>query len=666
MTLVRAELLELTPQALTALSNAGFVKRSLKELDAGNIPELTQQSDGTLTAHFSDGIHTRLAQGQSLKQAICSCGASGMCRHRVMLVLSYQRANASANAGADESAQRWSPSLWLPELATLPDATRRRAQLLAAQGLTVELFCLPGEPPAAKLPMSDVRFYSRSSLRFARCDCVEGTLCEHVALAVQAFADAESRQPGFHHLMWQSHRQKSPPDGGPFATSQGEACRRALQRLVDILWQGGLSQPPISYDAAFSRAQKAAQSADWRWVESALAQLRSGIDAFQQRASDYHPASFLAQLAALDGRLRSAGWMAQLDRDKVVPPLPWRNIVGLGVAGESQLDHLRLISLGMRCWQDSQRYGLRIWYCDPDTGNILQLSRSWPLAERIQIPVWQRRIFSFQASALAGGQIISQAARRTANGELLLGSRQRLSSNVPLTADAWRLLAPPLRQPGVSALRQHLRDRPPACVRPLSQVDNLFILPVGECLALGWDASRQTLDAQVQSGDNNDDILHLSLPASASAPFAVEHMAALLQQQDDPVCLVSGLVSFNSGTLTLVPLTMITRTRAWALDGEASAVGPLPSAGLQPALSAAQSLLLRSQELLIQILHNGLRYQQQNLFREAQRLSGELANSGFQQLARLYRQLIENGTATTSETLNTIIHLSEQLAMKLD
>ncbi len=401
-------------------------------------------------------------------------------------------------------------------------------------------------------------------------------------------------------------------------------------------------------------------------MESALAQLRQGVDAFQQRASNYHPASLLAQLAALDGRLQSAGWMAQLDRDDIVPPLPWRNIVGLDIAGEVQLDYLRLVSLGMRSWQDSQRYGLRIWYCDPDTGNILQLSRSWPLAEREQHPVWQRRIFSFQAGALAGGQIISQSARRTANGELLLGSRQRLNSHVPLTAEAWGLLTPPLRQPGVSALRQHLQARPPACVRPLSQVDNLFILPVGECLALGWDASRQTLDARIQSGDDDNNILQLSLRASATAPFAIERMASLLRQQEDPVCMVSGLVTMYDGTLTLEPLTMITRTRAWVLDVEENAVGSLPSANIRPAPAAAQSLLLRGQALLIQILHNGLRYQQQSLFYEAQILSDELANSGFHQLARLYRQLIENGTATTSATLNALIHLSEQLALMLD
>ena len=83
MNSLRPELLELTPQALTALSNAGFVKRSLKELENGNVPEISHEN-GALIATFSDGVRTQLANGQALKEAQCSCGASGMCRHRVM------------------------------------------------------------------------------------------------------------------------------------------------------------------------------------------------------------------------------------------------------------------------------------------------------------------------------------------------------------------------------------------------------------------------------------------------------------------------------------------------------------------------------------------------------------------------------------------------------
>lgn len=97
MNSLRPELLELTPQALTALSNAGFVKRSLKELENGNVPEISHENDA-LIATFSDGVRTQLANGRT-ERAQCSCG---MCRHRVMLVLSYQRLCATTQSTEKE------------------------------------------------------------------------------------------------------------------------------------------------------------------------------------------------------------------------------------------------------------------------------------------------------------------------------------------------------------------------------------------------------------------------------------------------------------------------------------------------------------------------------------------------------------------------------------
>lgn len=73
MNSLRPELLELTPQALTALSNAGFVKRSLKELENGNVPEISHEN-GALIATFSDGVRTQLANGRALKEAQCTQG----------------------------------------------------------------------------------------------------------------------------------------------------------------------------------------------------------------------------------------------------------------------------------------------------------------------------------------------------------------------------------------------------------------------------------------------------------------------------------------------------------------------------------------------------------------------------------------------------------------
>lgn len=616
MNSLRPELLELTPQALTALSNAGFVKRSLKELENGNVPEISHEN-GALIATFSDGVRTQLANGQALKEAQCTCGASGMCRHRVMLVLSYQRLCATAQP-TEKKEEEWDPAIWLKELATLPDATRKRAQALVAKGITIELFCAPGEIPSARLPMSDVRFYSRSSIRFARCDCIEGTLCEHVVLAVQAFVEAKTQQAEFTHLIWQMRSEHVTSSDDPFASEEGKTCRQYVQQLSQALWLGGISQPPIHYEAAFSRAQQAAERCNWRWVSESLRQLRASVDAFHARASHYH-------------------------------------------AGEAKLDHLRLVSLGMRCWQDIEQYGLRIWFTDPDTGSILHLSRSWQRSEQENSPAATRRLFSFQAGALAGGQIVSQAAKRSADGELLFATRNRLSGVVPLSPDAWLMLSAPLRQPGIVALREYLRQRPPACIRPINQVDNLFILPIAECISLGWDSSRQTLDAQVISGEGEDNVLTLSLPASACSPFAVERMAALLQQTDDPVSLVSGFVSFVEGQLTLEPRVMMTKTRAWALDAETAPVAPLPSASVLPVPSTAHQLLMRCQALLIQLLHNGWRYQEQSAIGQAELLANDLTAVGFYQLAHVLGQFRNTESEARVEAMNNGVLLCEQL-----
>src|SRR5690242_16619375 len=104
--MVRADLLALTPAGLTQISNAGLVKRSQRDLDSGQVPDINETDDGAIEARFSDGTLTRLAAGRTPTDATCSCPASHMCRHRVMLVLAYQRLHA-----AQERAESWDPAL---------------------------------------------------------------------------------------------------------------------------------------------------------------------------------------------------------------------------------------------------------------------------------------------------------------------------------------------------------------------------------------------------------------------------------------------------------------------------------------------------------------------------------------------------------------------------
>lgn len=188
MNSLRPELLELTPQALTALSNAGFVKRSLKELENGNVPEISHENYA-LIATFSDGVRTQLAATARHWQAQCSCGANGMCRHRVMLVLlsttlcHHSVYGKRRRVGSGNLAGRTGYPARLPA-----NAHRRWSLKASPLSCSVRRAKFP-----LRLPMSDARFYSRSSIRFARCDCIEGTLCEHVVLAVQAFVEAKTQ-----------------------------------------------------------------------------------------------------------------------------------------------------------------------------------------------------------------------------------------------------------------------------------------------------------------------------------------------------------------------------------------------------------------------------------------------------------------------------------------
>src|SRR6187399_3212284 len=101
----RADLRALTPDALAALSNRGLVKRAQKELEAGQVPTLEELPDGTVVGRFGD-VETRLPPQTALRDVPCTCGAVGVCRHKLIVVLTYARhAMSAATAGGDAAAR---------------------------------------------------------------------------------------------------------------------------------------------------------------------------------------------------------------------------------------------------------------------------------------------------------------------------------------------------------------------------------------------------------------------------------------------------------------------------------------------------------------------------------------------------------------------------------
>ncbi|MBN3829930.1 hypothetical protein G3O00_41150, partial [Burkholderia sp. Ac-20384] len=522
---MRDDLLELTPEALTALANAGFVKRAQKDVAAGALPALVVDGDGTVHASFDDGVRTSLPLGRTLRDAACSCTASGMCRHRVMLVLAYQASmqaneavdatdSADVRAGGDgetepvdtrdeaarnpndvardgpddalpdddtcgtSSADRaWSPADFddaALAASFAPSVLEQAARMAAARPVVaVQPWAGAQGSPVARLPMCTVRFFSRRSLAHARCDCRQGSGCAHVVVAVWAFRQAGAPADGVSETIVEvrppaGDEGESDDDRSPLRDDAAHALIADLDMLVHALWLDGSSQPPIALAARVESLRGRLRERGWQWVDDALDEAWQLVHAQHARSSRFEPLRLVRVLAELWARLRAAR-SAATQRDGAA--VPARQMPGIGVKGEVELDHLRLVSLGVELWADDAEEGASVLFADPDTQTVMVLTRNWPRAADVAAggrapDLAGRRVAGFPLRQIAAGQVVTKTAKRRANGAVDIAAGVRQTGVLPLSPKSWDDLAAPIRQPGIAALVAHLRDALPDFVRP--------------------------------------------------------------------------------------------------------------------------------------------------------------------------------------------------------
>ncbi|MBC8072848.1 MAG: hypothetical protein IAG13_31290, partial [Deltaproteobacteria bacterium] len=92
----RDDLLALGPDALATLANLGLVKRAQREIAAGQGPTIALEDDGTVVGTFADGVCASLPLGSRLEACRCTCKATGVCRHRIAVVLAYRESATAA------------------------------------------------------------------------------------------------------------------------------------------------------------------------------------------------------------------------------------------------------------------------------------------------------------------------------------------------------------------------------------------------------------------------------------------------------------------------------------------------------------------------------------------------------------------------------------------
>ncbi|BFO57163.1 SWIM zinc finger family protein [Acidovorax sacchari] len=675
----RTDLLELTPEALTALANAGFVKRAQKDVAAGLLPRLATEADGTVVAEFADGVRTRLPPGRTLRDAACTCTAGGMCRHRVMLVLAYQQDHArgatpgaagenASDGGAPASAAAtpasaaegpWSPAHFddaTVAASIAPSVLEQAARLAASRPVVaVQPWHGPSVPPAARLPMCTVRFFSRSSLVHARCDCQQGSGCAHVVVALWAFRAAGELTPGGDETMVEvaprGEATLAAPEGsgtapGRLRAPQALQLRDALDELLLALWLEGTSQPPMALAARFGAVRARAQALGWRWVDDGLAELSLLLQSQQARSSRDDPARTLQVAAELWARPRAA---AHAEDAAAQPPGPSRpplhasQILGIGVKGEVALDHLKLVSLGAALWADDAAEGASLLFADPDTQTVTVLERQWPRGEGGPGQALSgRRVAGFPLRQIAAGQVITKTATRRANGAIDIGSGARQTGVMPLSPTAWDDLAAPLRQGSVESLVERLRNMPPEFVQPRQAATgaaggtsgplHVVAFPGMHTEECTWDAAAQVLHARIASSSA---ALHLALPHRAAAPGAVDALARTLSGEWGALRAVAGPVALHQGRAVMQPLALLTDQRAVVPQIEAPAAQALALRTASETSTGARVLLGATSQWLAQWLRQGLRHQPGGLEVRARDQARQLRHAGLDRTAAL-------------------------------
>ncbi|WP_406323183.1 hypothetical protein [Streptomyces sp. NBC_01637] len=535
----RADLLALTPDTLTALSNRGLVKRATKELDAGTAPSLTTEPDTTVRARFDDGITAVLPPGVGLDTGSCSCAAPGVCRHLVALVLAYQR---DAGAGTDGAPVPVPVTDWSPgstDDRALADALGARTVAAARRTFERGYGALVHRPtaerpePWVELPTCTVRFPVPGEIAYALTDAAAAVRDEMVALAVWAFRFADEAGT--------EDRSTTVQVGGrPTARPTARPELDAAAALADELLREGVAHAGPVLRGALARAGDALAAGSLHWPAGAVAELTGQLAAYADRAAHYRPELVAALLTEVHARRRAAA----------VP-----GALGTREAGDTPLRRVRLTALGCRVRGTAEALVAEVYFAHPGAGSVLVLRREWTAdgQELTGHRLATRRVLSTSLSALATGSLVSESVRRTASRALTIARGRLGTTSITPVGAAWAELPEPLLVRDLSALTARWRGRPPRLIRPRVEAESVRVVALSEVGSIGYDPAEQCLEAHVRDAAGTSAVL-----TSAYRPECPGALDALADALGSGATHVSGSVHRSGGGIVIDPIAVLT------------------------------------------------------------------------------------------------------------
>ncbi|PPA61497.1 hypothetical protein [Micromonospora chalcea] len=631
--MTRDDLIALTPDVLAALSNRGLLKRATKEVDAGERPMLTEDTDGAVRAAYPDGVTVTLPVRGGLAAGICSCPAPGVCRHLLTVVLTYQRTHADApgrevapdqpaasdrqavpghdaasshdaepghdvTPGLDDAGSGGEPWRWSPgdvtdeELAAAigaPALAAAKRRLRRGYTAVVHRPDAADPVPRVELPTGTVRFLVPRQIGYARGDAADDG-GESIALAVWACRAADREHP--------DRPEAQVRVGGPATVTDHPALDAAVALAADVLLTG-VAHLGSGVDARLAAARRDLDAAGLRWPLLAVEDLAGQLEAYAARGARYRPETLADLLAELPARRRA------VVNAGATPP---ERVLGTHEPAETPLRRVRLTGLGARVRSSGGEVGVDVVLAHPAAVSVLVLRRAYPVTGD-DPPTGRelagRRITGATLGALAGGNVVSESAVRSAAHQLRFAAGRLARTTVTPGAGDWSGLPPGLLARDPDALAAELAGRPPRLLRPRTAAESVRVLALGEVRAIGYAAGEQRLHATVTGVDGGT--ATVTATHHAAAPGALDALAAALDGTHGPPRYVSGTVRRGADGLVVEPLAVVADTVV--VPDLAPGVGDGRLAGAVDARpDPVAAALGAAAALLAQAAHTGLRH----------------------------------------------------------
>ncbi|MCH7230110.1 hypothetical protein L0U85_04430 [Glycomyces sp. L485] len=528
--MIRDDLLALTADSLAALANRGLVKRAAKELDAGTAPLLETDPDGTVRATFPDRTETALPAHGGMEAATCTCPAPSKCRHRVGAVLAYQREHEGT--GETEVA---SPAAITDD--QLREAYGRHAMAAAEKarraGYTTRLtWPGPDRPAVAELPACTVSFLV-PGLGYVHTDATGPARESGIVQAVWAFREAERAE---------GEAPQTISVGGRSRTDDLDAAVHLARRVL----LGGVEGADAVLRAALAREAKALTVRRLHWPAGALADLIAQLERYHDRSAAYDQRRLAALLAEIPARERAG---------RSDSGTPNAAILGSDEAAETPLTLLRLTGMGCRVGTEGDRRTVELYFAQPETGMVLTVKRDWELPESGRLTghdLAGRRLAGCRIGAMAGGNVVSEAASRTAARSLRLGNGRLAKTQVLPLGRSWDDLPAGLRVTDLDALTERLDALPPTLIRPRVAAELVRVIAVEKVESIGYDPAAQRVEAAITAPGGGRALVRAAY--SAAAPGALEAVEDALGREPSAL---AGAVSRQRGGLVVEPTAIL-------------------------------------------------------------------------------------------------------------